>query len=114
MNVPENKQAARSAATRSALITAARPLFGERGSAHIRSLCKWGPSTFTLRRRVLPSGRPPEDSTTLVQDDPTWRAEYAHFTTLCERGGPTDLGQDLWLQRTLRRLGEQALEVAAP
>jgi predicted dehydrogenase len=50
-------------------------LFAENGSVHIRSLCKWGPSSFTLRRRVLPSGRPPEDTITLVQDDPTWELE---------------------------------------
>ena len=58
-------------------------LFAENGSAHISSLCKWGPSTFTLRTRVLPSGRPPEESVTLVQDDPTWELEYAHFKDLC-------------------------------
>ena len=33
-------------------------VFAENGSAHIHSLCKWGPATFTRRRRVLPSGRP--------------------------------------------------------
>ncbi len=47
-------------------------ILAENGTAHIQSLCKWGPSTFTHRTRVLPSGRPPEDSETLVQDDPTW------------------------------------------
>jgi len=35
MNSPPNKQAARSAATRAALIGAARPLFGERGYANV-------------------------------------------------------------------------------
>lgn len=35
MNFPPNKQAARSAATRAALIGAARPLFGERGYANV-------------------------------------------------------------------------------
>jgi len=34
-------------------------VFGEKGSAHISSLCKWGPATFTKRARILPSGRPP-------------------------------------------------------
>lgn len=88
-------------------------VFAEKGSAHIRSLCKWGPSTFTLRTRVLPSGRPPEESVTLVQSDPTWALEYAHFRTLCERGARTDLSRDLRLQRTLRRLGEEAIQMAA-
>ena len=35
-------------------------VFAENGSAHISSLCKWGPSEFTHRTRILPSGRPPE------------------------------------------------------
>jgi scyllo-inositol 2-dehydrogenase (NADP+) len=29
-------------------------IYAEHGSAHIESLCKWGPSTFTHRTRVLP------------------------------------------------------------
>lgn len=87
-------------------------LFAERGSAHIRSLCKWGPTTFTLRTRVLPSGRPLEDPITLTQDDPTWAAEYAHFKSLCERREPADVSRDLWLQKSLRGLGDQAMKFA--
>lgn len=87
-------------------------IVAEKGSAHIRSLCKWGATTFTWRTRVLPSGRPPEESVTLVQEDPTWALEYAHFRALCERGATTDLSNDLWLNRTLRRLGQEALRVA--
>jgi predicted dehydrogenase len=84
-------------------------LFAERGSAHISSLCKWGPATFTRRTRVLPSGRPSEDAVTLVEDDPTWQAEYAHFQASCAGRVSTDLSNDLWLNRTLRRLGHEAL-----
>ena len=84
-------------------------VFAENGSAHIESLCKWGPSTFTLRRRVLPSGRPPEEAVTLVQDDPTWAAEYAHFKQICARAATADLTTDAWLGRTLERLGRDAL-----
>ena len=87
-------------------------LFAERGSAHIRSLCKWGPSTFTLHTRILPSGRPPEESVTLVQDDPTWAEEYRHFKALCARAEPADVSHDLQLQRRLRALGEQAMKLA--
>ncbi len=89
-------------------------LFGEEGSAHIESLCKWGPSRITLRTRVRPSGRPPEESTTLVQADPTWALEYAHFKRLCADGVETDLSRDLWLNRVLRDLGRRATEAAAP
>jgi predicted dehydrogenase len=84
-------------------------VFAEHGSAHIRSLCKWGPSSFTKRTRVLPSGRPPEETVTLTQDDPTWAAEYAHFKALCERREPADLSNDIWLNRVLKGLGEQAM-----
>lgn len=87
-------------------------IFAERGSAHIRSLCKWGPTTFTLRRRVLPSGRPEEEPVTLVQPDPTWALEYAHFKALCAGRAKTDLSGDLWMQRTLRGLGAQAIKQA--
>jgi predicted dehydrogenase len=88
-------------------------LFAEKGSAHIRSLCKWGPTTFTLRKRVLPSGRPGEEVETLEQPDPTWALEYAHFKKLCERPAPADLARDLWLQKTLRALGTSAVAMAA-
>ena len=87
-------------------------ILAESGTAHISSLCKWGPATFTHRRRIFPSGRPPEQSITLVEDDPTWRLEYAHFTALCGGGAETDLTNDLWLQRTLGRLGKDALALA--
>ncbi|MGE4527377.1 MAG: Gfo/Idh/MocA family protein [Rhodospirillaceae bacterium] len=85
-------------------------ILAENGTAHISSLCKWGPTTFTKRTRVLPSGRPPEESVTLVQDDPTWAVEYAHFKSLVEGGAVTDLTNDLWLQKTLRRLSEEAMK----
>jgi scyllo-inositol 2-dehydrogenase (NADP+) len=88
-------------------------IFAEKGTAHIESLCKWGPSRFIERTRILPSGRPPEDVVTLVQDDPTWAAEYAHFSKLCADGAVTDLSGDIWLNAVLRRLGEDAVRVAA-
>lgn len=84
-------------------------ILAEKGSAHIQSLCKWGPSTFTHRTRVLPSGRPPEHEVTLVQDDPTWELEYAHFKRACETGARTDLSDDLWLHTALARMGKDAI-----
>ena len=88
-------------------------IFAEKGTAHITSLCKWGPTTLTVRKRVLPSGRPPEESVTLVQEDPTWAAEYAHFTQLVAEGNQTDLSTDIWLNRLLGKLGDEAIEKAA-
>lgn len=88
-------------------------ILAENGTAHIESLCKWGPSRFTTRMRVLPAGRPPEESVTLVQDDPTWALEYAHFRAACLEGRRTDLSTDVWLNRTLRTLGDHAIEASA-
>ena len=86
-------------------------VLAEKGSAHIRSLCKWGPSTFTLRQRILPSGRPPEESVVLTRDDPTWAIEYDHFKRLCAEGGG-NLANDILINRVLGQLGREALEGA--
>jgi len=85
-------------------------VFAEHGSAHIESLCKWGPSTFTRRTRVLPSGRPPEEAVTLVQPDPTWAIEYDHFKRLCAGGAEAhgSLDTDLRLNTLLNDLAGQA------
>ena len=80
-------------------------VLAENGSAHISSLCKWGPTKFTHRIRTLPSGQPLEDAQILTREDPTWASEYAHFKKLCELGAKADLSNDIWLYRALSRLG---------
>jgi predicted dehydrogenase len=84
-------------------------IFAECGSAHIQSLCKWGPSTFTVRKRKLPSGRPDEEPITLVQLDPTWEIEYAHFKQLCVTG-ESNIDNDIWINDVLAGLSRLALE----
>jgi len=84
-------------------------VFAENGSAHIQSLCKWGPSTFTLRDRKLPSGRPGEESVTLVQPDPTWELEYQHFKHLCT-SGQSNIENDMWINTMLNDLTQRSLE----
>lgn len=86
-------------------------IYGEEGSAHIESLCKWGPSTFTLRKRVLPSGRPPEESVTLVKADPTWELEYEHFKNLCKTGRTSNICNDLIINRHLKNLYREATSI---
>ena len=88
-------------------------ILAEKGSAHIRSLCKWGPSEFILRKRVLPSGRPPEQVVTLVQDDPTWQLEYDWFKQACAAGRQTDLSTDRYIGRALGALEVRIAEGAA-
>ena len=83
-------------------------VFAENGSAHIQSLCKWGPSTFTLRDRKLPSGRPQEESVTLVQADPTWDLEYQYFKQLCLKG-ESNIENDVWINSVLNNLVQQSL-----
>lgn len=64
---------------------------GSEGSLHITSLCKWGPTSLTLRDRIRPSGRPDESIETLVRSDPTWIAEFAHFQDLIAAKDPGNL-----------------------
>lgn len=85
---------------------------GDRGSARISSLCKWGPTSLTIDRRILPSGRPTEDSRTVVEPDPTWAAEYDHFKALCADGGGGNLGNDVVINGGLRKLIDAAHRLA--
>jgi predicted dehydrogenase len=78
-------------------------IYGELGSVHVNCLCKWGPSTLTIRKRVFPSGRPDEESETIEAPDPTWQLEYEHFKKLC-RTGETNLENDLWINAVMHRL----------
>lgn len=85
-------------------------VLAEKGSVHIESLCKWGPSRFVLRDRKLPSGRPDETAETLVQADPTWDAEYRHFKALCAAPEAHAFGNtenDIFINRTLNQLANQ-------
>jgi scyllo-inositol 2-dehydrogenase (NADP+) len=95
-------------------------LIGEKGSAHVDCLCKWGPSTYTLRTRVLPSGRPPEESITLECADPTWQLEYDYFKELCSKAAAgtvlDTVEKDIWINRRLREIWQNCIKsgTAAP
>ena len=79
-------------------------IIGSEGSAHIESLCKWGPSKFTHRRRVFPAGKPLETEIVQSMDDPTWKLEYENFRTSIEVGKKDTLDKDIWLYDTLKEL----------
>ena len=87
--------------------TFALDVFGSSGSAHVQCLCKWGPSVFTVRHRVLPSGKPREEVQTVEGADPTWKLEYEHFDRLCRTGG-TNLEHDLWISAALTDIARTA------
>jgi predicted dehydrogenase len=81
--------------------TFACDVIGQKGSAHINSFCKWGPSTFIERKRIFPSGAPKEKKIKIVKSDPTWRAEYAHFKSLVKNKKIIDLSKDLVIQNKI-------------
>lgn len=84
-------------------------VYGEKGSAHISSLCKWGPSIFSRRTRVLPSGTPREEAVTLLHPDPTWSLEYDHFRALCSHRMCGNIGDARILNRLLNDLSRRAV-----
>lgn len=87
----------------------AADVYAELGSAHIQSLCKWGPSTLSVRKRVFPSGKPDIYSEILEQADPTWTIEYEHFKKICEKG-ESNLQNDIWINAVLLDLVRQLRE----
>ncbi|MDC0349111.1 Gfo/Idh/MocA family oxidoreductase [Alphaproteobacteria bacterium] len=82
-------------------------IYGEKGSLHIDSFCKWGPNTFTFRKRILPSGKPEENPVTLEQPDPTWEAEYTYFKKLCTVPCNNNTSNDQYIFETLEDLKSQ-------
>ena len=80
-------------------------VYGELGSAHVEGLCKWGPSKYTLRSRIFPSGVPTEETRVIRQTDPTWHLEYEHFISLC-KVGQNNLENDIWMNTKLKGIGD--------
>jgi predicted dehydrogenase len=88
-------------------------VIGERGSAHVHCLCKWGPSSLTVRRRVFPSGKPTEEVQVVERPDPTWEAEYAEFKNHLCPAAQSSLEKDLWINAVLNDLKEKERACAA-
>ena len=79
-------------------------IIGSKGSAHIESLCKWGPSKFTHRERIFPAGKPLETEIIKSMGDPTWKLEYENFRALISTGKRCTVDKDIWLYNTLKEL----------
>lgn len=82
-------------------------IIGEDASVHMNCLCKWGPSSYSFRKRKLPSGRPDEEIDTLTCADPTWEIEYQYFKDLClakTNNKQNNLANDIWINQTLNQL----------
>jgi len=81
-------------------------LFFEKGSCHIESLCKWGPSYFIKRERKYPSGKPNEERSLIVSSDQTWQEEQDHFCKMC-RKSESNLENDIKINEILQNLIKQ-------
>ena len=79
-------------------------IIGSKGSAHITSLCKWGPTQIIIRKRKLPSGIPSEKKLTLSIKDPTWSLEHKYFFDLIKRGVKTNFNNDIWIYKSLKNM----------
>ena len=79
-------------------------IIGEKGSIHVDSLCKWGPSRFLYRKRKIPSGRPEERQDIIIKNDPTWLEEYLYFKELCKKKVNTDLSKDFKIETILNKI----------
>ena len=79
-------------------------IIGDKGSAHISSLCKWGPSTLTYRNRIFPSGKPIDEVSRIEISDPTWQLEHEYFFQQILSGAKTNLSTDCWISGVLKEL----------
>ena len=77
---------------------------GEKGSIHINSLCKWGPSSLIKRTRKLPSGKPKEVSKIIAGKDPTWKAEFKHFNKLINNKTKSNLYLDKLILKNIFKI----------
>ena len=86
-------------------------VLGELGSLEINGLCKWGPSEFSFKKRIFPSGRPIEEKSVLVKEDPTWELEYSYFKDLCEgkkhRESENEIN-DYWIHNEMKKMFKKA------
>jgi scyllo-inositol 2-dehydrogenase (NADP+) len=77
-------------------------LYGDRGSLHLRGLCKWGPSELTVHRRVFPSGVPQERRESAGGTDVSWQRDLEYFERLVATG-ETSLENDWWISRAIQQ-----------
>ena len=79
-------------------------IIGSRGSVHLDSLCKWGPSTLRLLKRKFPSGYPKEKKIIIKNKDPTWELEHKYFFRLLKLKKKNDLSKDMWINKNLKNI----------
>jgi len=82
-------------------------LYGERGSLHLRGLCKWGPSELVVHQRVLPSGVPVERREMRTGEDVTWRRDLEYFERAATVG-ETSMENDWWISSAIQGAASSA------
>ena len=75
----------------------------DKGSVHVRSLCKWGPAKFIIRERTFPSGRPKEFSKVYEQPDPTWEREHDYFLSM-QNNTAKQLENNKWINSNFKKI----------
>jgi predicted dehydrogenase len=78
-------------------------IIGEKGSIHINSLCKWGPSKLTVRKRIFPSGKPKERIVTKICNDPTWNIEEKYFRKISKQK-INNFSNDVLIKKSLNKI----------
>jgi scyllo-inositol 2-dehydrogenase (NADP+) len=79
-------------------------VLGSKGSAHLNSLCKWGPNTFIFRQRKYPSGYPDEKiKKKYSMKDPTWQSENSYFKKLIKKK-ISNLNNDLIINNIFNKI----------
>mgnify|MGYP001242717056 CR=1 FL=1 len=79
-------------------------LIGEFGSAHLNSLCKWGPSEIILRKRKFPSGKPAETKNIINSKDITWEKEFKFFKSLVDNKKIQNLSTDVKILKNIHNI----------
>ncbi len=82
-------------------------IVGRNGSVHLSGLCKWGPSTLSIRHRVRPSGVPPEEVVTLLHPDPTWASEFNHLKHLVKGKESGNLEESVLISELLKTANDK-------
>ncbi len=76
-------------------------IIGSKGSLHMNSLCKWGPSSLIILKRKFPSGKPKQKKIIINKKDPTWALEHKYFFSLINNKKKNDLSKDIWIYQNL-------------
>ena len=79
-------------------------IIGSKGSVHLDSLCKWGPSTLRILKRKFPSGYPKEKKIVIKKKDPTWEMEHKYFFSLLKLKKRNNLSKDIWINKNLNNI----------